>query len=113
MALDAIRDALAAVLNIDASKIHLECPTQRVKGNAHIIITVDTDDDETRRGVFETMSDTDAFIEMLNKKLPGTANDFRDASTPSVNTQGKEWYTERIVSHPPWIINWGTRHYVI
>ena len=75
---------------IEASKIHLECPTQRVRGKAHIIITVDTDDDETRRGVFETMSNIDVFVEMLNNKLPGTANDFSDGSTPSVNTQGKE-----------------------
>lgn len=90
LALDQIKDALATILDIAAEKIHLECPTQRVRGKAHIILTVDTDDDETRRGVFATMSNIDVFVEMLNNKLPGTANDFSDGSIPSVNTQATD-----------------------
>jgi hypothetical protein len=89
LALDAIKDALAAVLGISASSIHLECPTAQSKSTAHVIVKVDTDDDETRRKVFEIMSNKDAFIKALNTKLPGEENDLSDATTPAVNTKGK------------------------
>ena len=87
--LDKIKEALAAQLGIDASKIDVECPTQ-IRSNVHLIITVDTDSDETRRDVFEMMSNTEEFIAALNNKLPGKDNDFSDGTTPSIIAQGKQ-----------------------